>query len=93
LVSLYAQPDSELLRHSYGTLWVAQYLGKRALGIVTIKSIHSVVGMIPFILSDTENANAEIHAKFATCYFVSEKPFLDFLGTGDVSEEPDHDEN
>lgn len=89
LVSLYTKPDEELLRESFGTLWVARYLGRQALGIVRAETIHSVVGMVPFILSDAETANAQIRAKFESTFFVSEKPFLDCLGAGDVAEEQD----
>lgn len=82
------------MRDSFGTLWAVQYLGKQALEIVAAESIHSVVGMIPFILSDTEKASAEICTKFSMTYFVSEKPFLDFLGTGDtIDEEKDYDDD
>ena len=43
--------------------------------------------MVPFMLSESKNANAEIRAKYAATYFVSEKPFLEYLGTGDVAED------
>ncbi|KIL60398.1 hypothetical protein M378DRAFT_83751 [Amanita muscaria Koide BX008] len=93
LVSLYSEPDSELLRQSLGTLWVSRYLAKQTLCIVTAESIQSVVGMVPFMLSDAENANAEIRAKFTNTYFVSEKPFLEYMGTGDTAEENDTEED
>jgi len=89
LVSLYSKPDGELLRQSFGTLWVAKYLGKGALGIVAVESVHSVVAMVPFMLSECEIGNPETRDKFATSYFVSEKPFLEFLGTGDIASEED----
>jgi hypothetical protein len=89
LVSLYNEPDGELLRQSFGTLWVAKYLGKGGLGIVAVETLQSVVAMVPFMLSDTELANAEMSAKFSSAYFVSEKPFLEFLGTGDIASEED----
>jgi hypothetical protein len=59
------------------------------LAIVIAESIQLVVGMIPFMLSDAENADDQIVAKFASTYFVSEKPFLEFLGAGDLASEED----
>jgi hypothetical protein len=75
------------LKETFGTLWVAQYQGKQALAIIAAESIHSVVGMIPFMLSDTENADKEMSTRFSSTYFVSEKPFLEFLGTVDIASE------
>lgn len=94
LVSLYSEPDSDLRQQSFGTLWVARYRGKRALHVVEVTSIRSVVAMIPFPLSKEENANMETRATFTGAFYVAEKPFLEFLGiTGMVETDADADES
>lgn len=47
LVSLYSQPNEELLQHSYGTVVSCRYQGVESLRVVPITDIISVVGMIP----------------------------------------------
>jgi hypothetical protein len=94
LVSLYSEPDSDLSQQSFGMLWVARYRGKRALHIVEVTSIQSVVAMIPFPLTKEDNANMETQAKFTGAFYVAEKPFLEFLGiTGTVETDSDANES
>jgi hypothetical protein len=47
LVSLYSEPDSELLRISHGTLWSCEHQGDLALKFIDVRAIKSVVAMIP----------------------------------------------
>lgn len=67
-------------------LWVARYRGKRALHIIEVTSIQSVVAMIPIPLSKEENTNMETWAKFTGAFYVAEKPFLEFLGIKETVE-------
>ena len=47
LVSVYSNPDSDLLHVSHGTLWSCEYRGDLALKFVDVMNIKSVVAMIP----------------------------------------------
>jgi len=47
LVSLYSKPDDYLLSISANTLWSSEYQGNGALKFIDIKTIQSVVVMIP----------------------------------------------
>jgi hypothetical protein len=47
LVSLYSNPDIDLLRLSHDTLWSCEYQGDSALKVIDVKTIKSVVAMIP----------------------------------------------
>jgi hypothetical protein len=47
LVSLYSNPDVDLLRVSHGTLWSCEHQGDAALQFIDVKIIKSVVAMIP----------------------------------------------
>ena len=48
LVSLYSPPDNYLLQLSSDTLVVCRYQGEEALIVIDVKSILSVVAMVPF---------------------------------------------
>lgn len=48
VVSLYSPPDDHLLRTTHDTLCVCGYQGEDALVVINIKSILSVVAMVPF---------------------------------------------
>ena len=47
LVSIYSSPDPELLRVSHNTLWSCEYQGDSALKFIDVRTIKSVVAMIP----------------------------------------------
>jgi hypothetical protein len=47
LVSLYTAPDATMLTRSHGTLWSCEYQDETALKVIPVKSIISVVGMVP----------------------------------------------
>jgi len=46
-VSDYSPPDLNLLRRSHQTIWACRYQGARALRVIDVKKIHSVVAMVP----------------------------------------------
>ncbi|KAF7322171.1 hypothetical protein MKEN_00741300 [Mycena kentingensis (nom. inval.)] len=48
LISVYSAPDVHLLEQSYNTLWVCKYRGDDALKIIEVKSIRSVIVMVPY---------------------------------------------
>ncbi|KAJ8580934.1 hypothetical protein M405DRAFT_887586 [Rhizopogon salebrosus TDB-379] len=47
MVSVYSHPDPELLQRSTQTVWSCKHEGDQALQLVGVKSIQSVVAMIP----------------------------------------------
>jgi hypothetical protein len=75
MVSLYSAPDMALYCKSYGALWVCKHGGDAGLRVVDVKSIASVVSMVPFGLVE-ENR-----------YFVAEKLGLDVTHMGGLDEE------
>ena len=48
LVSPYSPPDEHLLQISHGTLVVRRYRGDDIIWVIGVKSIISVVAMVPF---------------------------------------------
>jgi hypothetical protein len=77
LVSLYSKPDIELLRVSHDTLWSCEYHGDLALKFIDVRSIQSVVAMIPH---SPAIGGQEARDRF----FMVEKPGFDvalFAGT------------
>lgn len=93
MVSCYGSRHQELYEQSHQTLWVAQYLGEESLKVVDVKSIRSVVAMVPLVLSTEEASNAAIRAQYSQYYFVAEKPFLDFAGSSDSIDDDNVDDN
>ena len=47
LVSVYGQPDAELLEQSYHTLRACPYLGENGLHVIRVSDILSVISMQP----------------------------------------------
>ncbi|KIL54615.1 hypothetical protein M378DRAFT_134374 [Amanita muscaria Koide BX008] len=78
MISRYSDPDQDLLEQSHQTLYVARYQGKQALEIINVYSIRLVVGMVPFMLSEEEEARTETREQFSQCYFVAENPAMLF---------------
>lgn len=98
MVSRYSDPDEDLLKDSSDTLRVVSYEGAEALFVIDAQSICSVVAMVPFILSSTEKQNPITREQCANCFFVGEKPFLDFTSStsdpslyGDDEAQPDEE--
>jgi hypothetical protein len=75
MVSLYSAPDPTLYRKSYGALRVCHHQGDDGLRVVNVKSIASVVAMVPFGSAD-ENQ-----------YFVAENLGLDVPHMGGLDED------
>ncbi len=47
LVSVYSNPDRQILEESFGTSYTCQYQGDNALKVIDVKSIQALVAMIP----------------------------------------------
>jgi hypothetical protein len=78
LVSQYGEAEANLLHQSHGTLHVVRYQGKQALTIVDARCIKSLIAMVPFVLSAEEAQDNSMRLKYSNCFFVAEKPFIDF---------------
>ena len=85
LVSLYSKPDESLLSLSAGTLWSCEYQGDAALKFINVKTIQSVVAMIPH---RPEIQGVPLSERF----FLVEKPGLDVAMMVGVEEDVPGDE-
>jgi len=88
LVSLFSQPDPELLELSCQTVYSCRYEGDAALSVVDVKSIKSVISMVPYfrITPDGEIEQPESE------HFLVEKPGLDIAElVGEQDQEDDDD--
>ena len=56
---------------------MCRYKGTQNLHVIDAKTIMSTVGMIPFPLTEEEQCDHRISDKYADCFYVAEKPFLD----------------
>jgi hypothetical protein len=74
VLSVYSNPDPELLTVSHGTLISCNYLGDRSLQVIDVYRIQSVVSMVPHKL---ERHRVEDHY-----HFLVERPGLDVVRLG-----------
>jgi hypothetical protein len=80
LISLYLRPCPVLLKLSVNTLWFCKYQGDSTLIFIDVKSIQSVVAMIPHVpLIDRRQASKH--------FFLVEKPDLDVAVMAGMEEE------
>lgn len=78
LVSLYSPPNEFLLQTSHTTLAVCKYQGERALVVIDVESILSVVAMVPFdFLIDNDSDQ----------YFMIEQVGLDVVEVNDLEDD------
>ncbi|KIK35336.1 hypothetical protein CY34DRAFT_96273, partial [Suillus luteus UH-Slu-Lm8-n1] len=75
VIKLFSLPHQELLQQSHTTFVSCQYLGDAGTIIVNVKSIHSVVAMVPHKLDDED------------CFYMVEKPGADVTYLGGYLEE------
>jgi hypothetical protein len=79
LVSIYSPPNQALLDASSNTLWSCTHQGDVGLKVVDVKTISSVVAMIPH--------GANFPGDTTGHFFVVEKPGLDVAHMGGNDEE------
>ncbi|KAJ7092160.1 hypothetical protein C8R44DRAFT_719616 [Mycena epipterygia] len=74
LVDLYSEPDEDLCLQSHNTVWSCAHGGGEHLRVITVKSIISVVAMVPHsvVPGGSERYSAD-------SYFLVEKPGLDVM--------------
>jgi hypothetical protein len=85
LISIYSKPDPTLLHLSVSTLWSCKHLGDSALRFIDIKSIQSVVAMIPH--------RPTIGGQSCDRFFLVEKPGLDIALMGGIEDEMQEEES
>ncbi|KZV67516.1 hypothetical protein PENSPDRAFT_744460 [Peniophora sp. CONT] len=84
LVSRYGEPDPDLLRDSRGVVWAARHLGDAALSVIDVRSIQSVVGMIPHDFNTPSTNGVE------TLWFVLEKLGREVGWMTDIDDDEDN---
>lgn len=86
MVSLYSQPDSELLAISSNTLWSCRHLGDRDVVDVDVRCIEAIVAVVP-------HSVGIFGQEWEGQVFVVEKPGLDVsIMAGVVEDIPEEDE-
>jgi len=85
LVSLFSKPDEYLLDISANTLWSCEYRNDGALKFIDVKTIQSVVAMIPH---RPEIPGLPLSERF----FLVEKPGLDVAIMAGIEEDTPEDE-
>jgi hypothetical protein len=85
MVSVYSDPDAELLQASYGAAWSCMYNGLSALKMVDVKCVQSVVAVIPFphVCPPT---NAAVSDMCAGPYYIVEKMGLEVRQLGGIDD-------
>ncbi|TFK66327.1 hypothetical protein BDN72DRAFT_772154 [Pluteus cervinus] len=79
LVSVYSAPHPILFEESCRTLRVCRHNGVKNLHVIDVKAIDSVIGMIPFPLTDAERSDAVKVRTYTDCYYVAEKLVIEKL--------------
>ena len=89
MVSVYSRPDADLLQQSSNALWSCKYRGKEELVVIDVKSIMSVVAMVPHPPMRDE----ALKRRLAGRVFVVEKLGLDALASAGMvhDDELQHD--
>lgn len=80
VISVYSEPNPDLLTVSHGTFASCQYFGDDALVVVDVSCIESVVAMVPH--NPLHSKDSELH------FFLVERPGLDIANLGTSDPEP-----
>ncbi|KAL0562754.1 hypothetical protein V5O48_019325, partial [Marasmius crinis-equi] len=91
MVSVFSEPDQDLLKESHNTVYVCQYRGQHAMKVINVKQIKALVAMVPDFHISADNSTITP----PDSYFLVEKPSLqeqEFFGLGDVGEQDDDDD-
>lgn len=74
VISMYSEPNPDLLAESHGTFASCQYFGDNALVVVDVLCFESVVAMVPH--DPPHSIDSELH------FFLVERPGLDTANLG-----------
>jgi hypothetical protein len=80
MISVYSEPNPDLLTVSHGTFASCQYFGDNALIVVDVLCLESVVAMVPH--NPPHSKDSELH------FFLVERPGLDIANLGASDLEP-----
>ena len=72
---MWSEPDLELLQDSFDTVYSCVYMGQTDLRVIDVKTIISVVAMVPMTPRDGDQSSQ---------FFLLEKPGLEITRLGDV---------
>jgi hypothetical protein len=75
LVSVWSEPDQDLLQESINTVYLCAYTGQADLRVIDAKVITSVVAMVPMTPRNGDQSSQ---------FFLLEKPGLEITRLGDV---------
>ncbi|KAK1234064.1 hypothetical protein PQX77_002739 [Marasmius sp. AFHP31] len=94
MVSVFSEPDQDLLKRSHGTVHLCNYEGHAAMMVIGVKEIKALVAMVPdFQISEED----EMVFAPDNRYFLVEKPSIqgqEFCGLGDLAlGQEDDDDN
>ncbi len=91
VVSVFSAPNEVLATRTHGTLKPCFYRGAAAIEAIPVKSIISVVAMIPMQATPQEAAEPEAAVKYLNRYAVVEKPGLEIAFMAGHVEDPRSD--
>lgn len=86
VISLYSCPDADLLSISSGTLWSCKHQGDAGVVVVDVKSIDSVVAVVP-------HSTGILGQEWEGRVFVIEKPGLDVSVMAGIVEDIPNEED
>ncbi|RDX43646.1 hypothetical protein OH76DRAFT_1360979 [Lentinus brumalis] len=93
MIAPFSSPDAALLTYSRGTLMACTHPGDTAREVIFARDIVSVVAMVPLPMTASEAREEDAVAKYASRYFVVEKPGLDIAWFAGRVENPAMDED
>ncbi|TFK82762.1 hypothetical protein K466DRAFT_499728 [Polyporus arcularius HHB13444] len=93
MIAAFSAPDPALMEYSNGTLLACTHLGNDAREVIFVKDIVSVVAMVPLPMTAAEAREDGSAARYASRFFVVEKPGLDIAWFAGRVENPGDDED
>ncbi|TFK86309.1 hypothetical protein K466DRAFT_493052 [Polyporus arcularius HHB13444] len=93
MVAPFSAPNAALLQSSRSTLVACTHPGDAVREVISAKDIVSVVAMVPLPMTDAEAREPNAIAKYASRYFVVEKPGLDIAWFAGRLENPAMDDD
>ncbi len=86
---MFTDPDTRIMRKTYGVLVACCYQGDTSRAVVDVKDIISVVGMVPLPPRGEERTRSDFEERFSGRHFVVEKLGFDmtFIGRAEDPEE------
>ncbi|RDX46887.1 hypothetical protein OH76DRAFT_1355134 [Lentinus brumalis] len=93
MIAPFTAPDAALLKETHGTLAACYHPGNDIRQVIFVDDILSVVAMVPLPMTAAEATEADAVTKYASRYFVVEKPGLDIAFFAGRVQDPAHDED